>query len=250
MIVIDPVTVPITLGKALRQITVQLTRDGEQTPAPKLARLLNPLDMTLYAAFVAQDGYSVSQRFLASAVDGDRLILATDEVAPRRAAARRLSIGEDVTLAIDLNDGSGGGAAGSPATLAARVRVDGVDTAREVLAVERQTDGVWRVAGNLRTAEGDLDLRVTGGEVYAIALDDYGYGYQPNLAVAVGDTIRPSVYAGWLYRITEAGALPATEPEWWPIDGDNAPRPLGTARAVAVRYYRPLAHGPVPVEMI
>jgi len=47
-----------------------------------------------------------------------------------------------------------------------------------------------------------------------------------------------------------AGTLPATEPEWWPIDGDNTPRDLGTARAVAVRYYRPLAHGPVPVEMI
>ena len=130
------------------------------------------------------------------------------------------------------------------------MRVDGVNAAREVLAVERQTDGVWRIAGNLRTAAGDLDLRVTGGEVYALALDDYGYLYQPQLAVAVGDTIRPTVYAGWLYRITEAGSLPATEPEWWPSDGDNAPRPLGTARAQAVRYYRPLAHGPVPVEMI
>ncbi|MNC60091.1 hypothetical protein D3C75_1099470 [compost metagenome] len=95
-----------------------------------------------------------------------------------------------------------------------------------------------------------MDLRVTDGLIYAIALDDYGYAYQPNLAVAVGDTIRPSIYTGWLYRITEAGTLPVTEPEWWPIDGDNAPRALGTARAVAVRYYRPLAHGPVPVEMI
>ena len=159
-------------------------------------------------------------------------------------------ISEDVTLTIDLNDGTGGGAAGQPATLAARVRVDGLEAAREVLAVERQTDGAWRVAGNLRSADGALDLRVTGGEVYALAIDDYGTVFQPNLAVAVGDTIRPSVYAGWLYRITEAGVLPASEPAWWPIDGDNAPRPLGSARAVAVRYYRPLAHGPVPVEMI
>ena len=250
MIVVAPVTIPLSLGLALRRITVQLTRDGEQTGNVKAARLLAPGNLTLLAVFVMRDGYSDSQLFLSSAVDGVHLLLATDDMEPKRAAARYPTVSADVTLAVDLNDGTGGGAAGSPATLSARVRVDGVDSAREVLAVERQTDGVWRIAGSLRTAEGDLDLRVTGGEVYALALDDYGYVYQPNLAVAVDDTIRPTTYAGWLYRITEAGTLPATAPEWWPIDGDNAPRELGTARAVAVRYYRPLAHGPVPVEMI
>lgn len=205
-------------------------------------------DFTTLAIF--NTAYQSTQIFLASAIDGERLLLATDGAIPKRAAGRYPTISEDVTIAIDLNDGTGGGAAGQPATLAARVRVDGLEAAREVLAVERQTDGAWRVAGNLRSADGALDLRVTGGEVYALAIDDYGTVFQPNLAVAVGDTIRPSVYAGWLYRITEAGVLPASEPAWWPIDGDNAPRPLGSARAVAVRYYRPLAHGPVPVEMI
>lgn len=248
MIVMTPEVVPLANNLALRRITLQVTRDGEQTTSEKVALLLQPNSLVMQAAFIARNGYSDSQLFLASAVDGVHLLLVTDEVAPKRAAARYPSISADVTLSVDLNDGTGG-SAGQPATLAARVRVDGVDAAREVLAVERQTDGAWRIAGSLRTAEGDLDLRVTGGEVYALAIDDYGYVYQPNLAVAVGDTIRPTLYAGWLYRITEAGTLPATEPEWWPIDGDNAPRQLGTARAVAVRYYRPLAHGPVPVEM-
>ena len=247
MDVLPSVLIPLPQTAARRTLTVQLTRDGEQTPERKFALLM---DANLAVLAVFGTSYQASQTFLASAVDGARLVMAIDNTAPKRAAARYPTISEDTTLSIDLNDGTGGGAAGQPATLSARVRVDGVDAVREVLAVERQTDGAWRIAGNLRTAEGDLDLRVTGGEVYALAIDDYGYVYQPNLAVAVGDTIRPTVYAGWLYRITEAGTLPATEPEWWPIDGDNAPRLLGTARAVAVRYYRPLAHGPVPVEMI
>ncbi|MFB8828341.1 hypothetical protein ACE0DR_01025 [Azotobacter sp. CWF10] len=232
---------------AIRTVTVRITRDGEQTDNIKTALLLTK-NLTVIAVF--STAYQVSQVFLASAIDGARLLLATDDVAPAHAAARYPTISEDVTLSIDLNDGTGGGATGQSATLAARVRVDGVDVSREVLALERQTDGAWRIAGNLRTADGALDLQVTGGQVYAMALDDYGYVYQPNLGVSVGDTIRPTVYAGWLYRITEAGTLPATEPEWWPVDGDNAPRQLGTARAVAVRYHRPLAHGPVPVETI
>lgn len=240
------VTIPVPVPGARRTLSVSLTREGEQTASVKVCRLLR-LDMTLLAVFVTD--YSDSQTFLASAVDGERLFFSFDYAPPTRASARVVVLSEDAAVSIDLNDGSGGGSAGQPASLAARVRVDGVDAAREVLAVERQVDGAWRIAGSLRTAEGELDLRVTGGEVYALAIDDYGYVYQPNLDVAVGDTIRPTLYAGWLYRITEAGTLPATEPEWWPIDGDNAPRPLGTARAVAVRYYRPLAHGPVPVEM-
>ncbi|GAB3471952.1 hypothetical protein [Azotobacter salinestris] len=248
MVVMPPVTIPLALGLALRRITVQITRDGEQTGNQKIAQLLTPGSLVLQVAFVARDGYSDSQLFLASAVDGPYLLLATDEAPPKRAAARYPTISEDVTLSLDLNDGSGA-AGGSPATLAARVRVDGLDAAREVLAVERQTDGAWRIAGSLRTEDGSLDLRVTGGAVYALALDDYGTLYQPNRAVAVGDVIRPSVFKGWLYRITEAGSLPASEPAWW--DGNLAgPQDLGSARAEVVRYHRPLAHGPVPVETI
>lgn len=249
MIVVDPVVILFDLGLALRRVTVQLTRDGEQTASEKIALLLQPGTLVLIAVFVARDGYGDSQLFLASAVDGAHLVLATDEVVPKRAAARYPVISGDLTLNIDLNDGAGGGG-GAPATVEALVRVEGLAAAREVIALERQADGAWRVAGNLYTAAGTLDLRVTGGDVYAVAIDDYGSPYQANLIVADGKVIRPTQFVGWLYRITEAGTLPATEPVWWPAEGDNASRLLGTARAIAVRYYQPLAHGPLPVELL
>lgn len=248
MDIVKPLTLALPFTSALRRITVNLTRDGEQTSNQKVARLLTPDGLVLHAAFVARDGHSDTQLFLASALNGPYLLLVTDEVAPKRAAARYPTISGDLTLSVDLNDGTGG-AGGVPATIAARVQVDGLPAAREVLAVERQPDGAWRIAGNLRTADGALDLRVTGGAVYAVALDDYGEVYQPSLAVAVGVIVRPTLFAGWLYRITEAGTLPAIEPTWW--DETHAgPQPLGTARAEVVRYYRPLAHGPIPVEIL
>lgn len=183
---------------------------------------------------------------------GEWVAVGVDDNPPRKSRAIYLALSESGLLPFNITQGEGGSTGGDPATLAARVRVDGVDAAREVVAIERPADGFWRVAGQGVSMDGALamELQVTGGQVYAVALDDWGVQYQSGLEVSVGQTIRPSVYTGWLYRITEAGTLPATEPEWWPIDGDNAPRQLGTARAVAVRYYRPLAHGPVPVEMI
>lgn len=248
MIVVETVMIPLNLGLSLRRLTVQLTREGEQTANEKIATLLQPVFLAPQAAFIARNGHSDSQLFLASALNGPYLLLVTDEVEPKRAAARYPTITGDLTLSVDLNDGTGG-AGGAPATIAARVQVDGLPAAREVLAVERQPDGAWRIAGNLRTADGALDLRVTGGAVYAVALDDYGEVYQPSLAVAVGVIVRPTLFAGWLYRITEAGSLPAVEPTWW--DETHAgPQPLGTARAEVVRYYRPLAHGPIPVEIL
>lgn len=229
-----------------RQLTVRLTRDGEQTSEQKIALLMTP-DMQLQA--VMGTPYEQAQSFAAAEVDGTWLLLALDLTAPRRAAARYPTITADSVFAIDLNDGSGGGASGQTATLAARVRVEGVDADRELVAMEQQADGAWRVAGNLKTADGELDLRVIGQSVYVMALDDYGVSFQPQLEVTVGQRIRPSLYAGWLYQITEPGTLPEAEPTWWPAEGDNAARLIGTARAIAVRYYRPLAHGPIPVEL-
>lgn len=179
---------------------------------------------------------------------GEWLIAGEDLAPPRRTRATYMAFTGSAELTYDITSGEGG-ASGQPATLAAHVRVDSIDAAREVVALERLVDGAWRVAGNLNTAAGELDLRVVGQSVYVMALDDYGVLFQPQLAVTVGQRIRPSVYGGWLYQITEPGTLPETEPPWWAAEGDNASRPLGTARAIAVRYYRPLAHGPVPVEL-
>jgi hypothetical protein len=131
------------------------------------------------------------------------------------------------------------------------VRVDGQPAAREVVVVERKLDGDWRLAGNGLTGpdgELSLDLDIVDGALYSLGLDDFGVPFSPGLSVPVGRRIRPSVFAGVLYEVTEAGTLPPSEPGWWPITVTES-RELGTARAVAVRYYRPLAHGPINVEL-
>lgn len=234
---------PLPIGP-LRTLTVRMTREGVQTAAPKIGLLLGD---ALQVMAVFYTSYEATQTFLASAIDGSRMIICIDNEAPKRSAFRFPTITEDRVFTLDLNDGTGG-AAGQPALLGARAFVEGVGAARDIVALERRDDGVWRVAGSLRTSDGTVDLRVSGGDVYAMAIDDFGLQFQPSLPVTPGQRIRPTTYAGWLYQITEAGTLPATEPTWWPAEGENAPRQLGTARAVAVRYYRPLAHGPITVE--
>jgi len=238
-------------GIALRTITANFTRDGEQTGNLKYAQLLSP-SLEMFVVLAAIDGKTASSTVVASAVDGgDWLLLARDPAAPRRAAARYPIISGDTTLAIDFSEGSSGG--GLPALLTARVRVDDVPAQREVIAMEQQTDGEWRIAGRARTeadGEVDLDLRVTGaGRVYAVCPDDFGTLFQPSLPVLVGDTIRPTLFQGWLYKVTQAGQLPAIEPAWWD-ETQAGPQPLGTARAEVIRYYQPQAHGPLPVEML
>lgn len=163
-----------------------------------------------------------------------------------------LPVTEAGTYTINIWTGAGGSVGGDDAQLSAVLRVDGVSAARDMVALERTTEGEWRVAGFGRSAEGEgqLDLKVLGGQIFGVAVDDYGVAFLSGLAVSVGQRIRPTVFRGWLYVVTQAGQLPLNEPAWWPMEGDNAPRLVGSARLQAVRYYRPLAHGPVPVEII
>ncbi len=233
-------------------ITVSMTREGEVTAPKKTALLLSP-QLVLLAVF--ETSHQMTQHFLATSVTGPRLLLATDLTAPRRAAASYPEIVGDIVLELDLNDGTGGGGGGGqPAVLHSQVRLSQQPAERPLVVLGRSTEGVWQVVGAGQSgADGIavLDLRVApSASVYAVAVDDWGVAYQPGLPVVVGQRIRPTQFAGWLYQVTEAGTLPASEPVWWPAEGDNAPRQLGTARAVAVRYYQPLAHGPVPVEVL
>lgn len=250
-LVMTPVPViPLTVNVALRQVSIMLTRDGQQTANPKLAMLMSPAGLTVGAVLVARNGVSVSQKFVASAIDGEWLLTVLDTAAPKRAASRYPAISQDVTFNIDLNDGSGSGG-GSPADLVAVVKVDGLPADRQVVAVEQLPSGEWRVAGYDSTAGGEvaIDLRVAGGgQVYVMALDNWGTQYQPNLNVGVKALVRPTVFMGWLYRVTQAGQLPAIEPTWWD-DSIQGPQPLGTARAEVVRYYAPQGRGPIPVEV-
>jgi len=209
----------------------------------------------LCQVFDTSDGEFTAVRNLALATlldQGEWLIAGVDDMPPRRTRAAYLSFSESGVYTFNITSGEGGGQQGDPGRVAGLVRVERLPANREVVLVERPADGEWRLAGYGPTpgGSGDLDVRVVGGDVYAIGVDDYGVAFVPDLAVQVGQRIRPTQYAGWVYEVTEAGQLPAAEPVWWAAQGENPSQPLGSARAIARRYFQPIAHGPVPVEVI
>lgn len=252
--------IPSFVPVPMIQLRFRLLREGEVTTGVKFLRLhqswasIGKLDLVFWAEEGTGEFSQYCSVSLATLLaQGEWLACAVDDAAPRKTRAVYLTLTEPGTYTFNITSGDGGGGnPGTPAIVQARVRVDGALASREVVLVEKPSDGQWRMAGYGPTPGGDgaIDVRVTDGSLYAIGLDDWGTVFTADLAVTAGQTIRPSQYSGWLYRITEAGTLPASEPEWWAAEGDNVPRLLGTARAVAVRYYQPLAHGPVPVEII
>lgn len=135
--------------------------------------------------------------------------------------------------------------------LFATVRVQDLPASREVVAVERQENGTWRVCGSaIANTDGIAELGIEGSKtsrVYAFAIDHWGEPFTPNRTVAYGDIIRPSVFLGWLYRVTAPGVLPGEEPVWW-NSTPGMPRPVGSAMAQAEMYFQPIAHGPVDIE--
>ncbi len=135
--------------------------------------------------------------------------------------------------------------------LFATVRVQDLPASREVVAVERQENGTWRVCGSaIANTDGIAELGIEGSKtsrVYAFAIDHWGEPFTPNRSVAYGDIIRPSVFLGWLYRVTAPGVLPGEEPVWW-NSTPGMPRPVGSAMAQAEMYFQPIAHGPVDIE--
>lgn len=235
-----------------RRISLRVLRDGEETSNYKIVRVFNSaVAPVLVAVFEASNGITTrTQSFLQSAIDTGWLFLAVDDREPKVAKAAFLEIAEDGELFFDISSVESGG--GSRASVTAQVSVERRPAVRDVVAVERQGSGEWRIAGSGRTDSSGgvaLDLRVLSSSVFVLAVDDFGAVYTPLAQVDIGQRIRPTNYTGWLYVISEAGALPAVEPQWWAAVGENPSRPLGTARAIAVRYHQPQAHGPLPVEI-
>lgn len=237
-------------------IGFRVLRDGAVTPGRKYVRMSRNINAASRAdaGLEALDGELTPQLRIPLQVLTDQpnwLVIVEDTTPPARAFAQTLEIVAAGVYTINISTGSGGEAT-DPALVDASVRVDRLPAVREVVVIERPATGEWRIAGRGQTDAAGLasiDLAVTGGRVFAMAVDDYGVAFSPGLVVTVGQRIRPSVFAGVLYEITEAGTLPATEPVWWPITVEDS-RELGTGRAVARRYYRPLAHGPFPVELV
>ncbi|PKQ40345.1 hypothetical protein CXP40_16350 [Pseudomonas sp. YY-1] len=239
------------------QLQFRFLRDGEVTSAPKILRLFRGYSdiADVQLVFFAEGGEYSNTCSVSLAVflaQGEWLAIGLDDALPRRIRATYLAFAESGTYTFNITSGEGGGQQGDPARVAARVRVERLPVNREVVLLERPIDGEWRLAGYGPTPGGsvEIDLRVVGGDVYALAVDDYGVRFVADLAVQVGQRIRPTQYTGWVYEITQAGQLPSVEPAWWAAVGENPSQPLGTARAVARRYFQPIALGPGPVEVV
>lgn len=85
------------------------------------------------------------------------------------------------------------------------------------------------------------------GKVFVLAFDDYGTEFSSDLAVEVGDRVRPTEANGFVYVCTAAGTLPTTEPEW-STDTETSVG-YGSASMIATPFFQPTAQGPViPVE--
>lgn len=241
---LDPPWVPVS---------VEVRREGLASH-DFMATLSDPVSNTLIAVYThLRLG---PQWFSRDVIYREVLAQAFEYTEPRLGMSRWPTLSDIANdLLFNITEGSGENEVSTvPATVDLVAAVDSVRAVRQAVVVERMDDGQWRVAGygdSQRDAMAALDLQVTtSGTLYALGIDDFGTWFVPALPVAVGQRIRPSRFAGWLYEVTEPGVLPASEPQWWPVEGDNPSRPLGTARAVAVRYYRPLALGPVTVEML
>lgn len=258
--VINPVLVrPVASYVTRPKVSLQfrLLREGEVTTAEKFLRLYRGWGTITEPAqvFWAENGEGEFSKPISIDLETLQSIewvaIGRDDTPPRRVRASYLTLTTGGLYTFNITSGDGG-QAGDPAQAEARVRVERVPASREVVLLERPADGEWRMAGYGPTpgGSGEIDLRVVGGDVYAVAVDNYGVQFVADLTVQVGQRIRPTQYTGWVYEITEAGQLPPSEPEWWAAAGENPSRPLGTARAVARRYFQPIAHGPVPVEVI
>jgi len=238
-------------------LSFRLLRDGEASETLKQLSFyrdwdsLGQLDLVFWSDGSSNGVTNVERVNLATLQSIEWLVIGRDDTPPRRVRASYLNLSAGGTYTFNITSGEGG-QSGEPAQVDARVRVERVPASREVVLVERPFDGEWRIAGYGPTpgGAGEIDLRVVGGDVYALAVDDYGVQFVADLAVQVGQRIRPTQYTGWVYEITQAGQLPSTEPVWWAAVGENPSQPLGTARAVARRYFQPIALGPGPVEVV
>lgn len=234
-------------------VTTTVNRDG--VPSVDYLVTLQSVLSGHVLAYYSPDS-PATQWFMRAAVYQEVIATAYEFSSPRLGITRWPTISETAnSFLFNVTEGEGGG---GPSTVDARVdvsaAVDSIPSVRQVAIVERMDDGQWRVAGYGYSEAGvfkSLDLKVTtSGTLYAIGMDDYGKMFVPGAALVVGERVRPTAFAGWVYEVTEAGALPSVEPEWWAADGENASRLVGTARLQAKRYYRPLAHGPIKVEIL
>ena len=233
-------------------VSIQVNREGEPS-TDYLVTMTSDETLSMLALFTKYG--PKTQWFDRAKIYQTVIAQAYEYSEPRMGITRWPTIqqGADSFLFNVIESDGGNQVSTVPALVDVAASVDAVPSVRKVVIVELMDDGQWRVAGyggSDKDALATLDLQVTTtGTHFALGLDDFGSVFVPRLDVSVGDRVRPTRFRGWVYTVTEAGSLPEVEPVWWPVEGDNSPRLCGTARLQAVRYYRPLAHGPITVEM-
>lgn len=234
-------------------VAISVLREG--SPSPHfLVDLQGSNDARPLAFFT--EGSPNPQYFSRTLIYQEVVATAYEYTEPRLGSTRWPTLSETAnTLLFNLTEGSGGNQVATvDAVVDIFATVDNLSQIREAVVVERMDDGQWRVAGQGATvpdALNTLELKVTtSGVLYALGLDDYGTKFVPNKAVVLGERVRPSTYGGWVYEVTQAGVLPSEEPSWWAAIGDNVPRAVGTALLQARRYYQPISHGPIRVELV
>mgnify|MGYP007082583034 CR=1 FL=1 len=234
-------------------ITVAVKRESEDS-SDFLVTLQSTATNAMLAIYLPNSPNP--QWFLRDVIYQEVLAQAYEYSEPRLGISRWPTLSETANrLLFNLTESGGGNQVPTvDARLKAVATVDSVWASREMVVVERMDDGQWRVAGYGYSEAGvlkSLGLKVTtSGTLYAIGMDDYGKQFAPGIELAVGERVRPTQYTGWLYEVTQAGQLPSVEPEWWPASDVNPPRLVGTVWLKAVRYYQPVAHGPVPAEFV
>lgn len=237
-------------------LEVQVTREGEPPLTPSTAKVYLDESTTVPSALFYLGPSGSQKQYFSQAILGEWYVAVMNLGEPRMGSLRWPVLTErDNVLRFDLSEGTDGGNTGGDKGLVhVHTYLEGRPAERDVVVVEQLNDGTWRMVGFGKTdATGAAAVEVKvlpDTKVFGLVPDDYGFKFVPNQEVVVGDRVRPSEYRGWLYQITAPGVLPADEPGWWPAVGENAPQELGTARAIAIRYYQPIGHGPFPVEML
>lgn len=251
----DPLLDMKSAAKWSERVGVAISVRREGLPSDNyLATLADPATGAMLAVFAPNN--PITQYFTRTTIYREVLAQAYEYTEPRLGMSRWPTIGESAdTLLFNITEGSGDNQVSTvDARVAVIAAVDSLPAVREVALVEKMDDGQWRVAGYGYSEAGvfkSLDLKVTtSGTLYAIGMDDYGKQFAPGVELAVGERVRPTQYTGWLYEVTQAGQLPSVEPDWWPASDVNPARLVGTVWLKAVRYYQPVAHGPVPVEFV
>lgn len=173
-------------------------------------------------------------------------------------SSEMLTADNTVIYDVAINTQGGSAPTGDPAIITGTVeRIldnQAVPVPRQVVAIEQRPDGSWKIGGaavsDEQSGHYQIDLLTDHGDVFVLALDEYGEPFTAGASLEAGAIIHPSSPNGFVYRAENAGQLPAAEPVWWPDTGTTHTRTLETGLTMrALVFYRPLAHGPIAVAL-